>query len=333
MNRLLVFNCSNDMALACGVGEYVPPKQIRAMENEMAFVPKIIADVDDVVVSMEELDRRDGYKMLSTSPQPFPWGWSLAIKNKFRRFGVPESKLPSDEKLELLRQISSREFAVDYSLRLFSDMPLSIKSSCVENSMRTISSREEFEIMQRDLGTDIILKSFWSSSGRGNRIVYREKTENLNTVKFPCIADVFCDKVLDFAMEFEVKDSDVEYLGLSVFEASREGRYEKNYVESQDLLAKKIGDALEEESCDFLMKLQLLREAHISMLQQSVVGKYSGPIGIDMMIVKGTDGARLFHPCVELNFRMNMGILALLVYEKYGSKVKSISLETLKTLV
>ena len=42
---------------------------------------------------------------------------------------------------------------------------------------------------------------------------------------------------------------------------------------------------------------------------------YRGPVGIDML--KTADGH--IHPCLEINFRMNMGILALLLHERYGA--------------
>ena len=62
--------------------------------------------------------------------------------------------------------------------------------------------------------------------------------------------------------------------------------------------------------------------AHLSSLTSQLgaedaqrVGGYWGPVGIDML--KTADGH--IHPCLEMNFRMNMGILALLLYEKYGA--------------
>ena len=37
-----------------------------------------------------------------------------------------------------------------------------------------------------------------------------------------------------------------------------------------------------------------------------------------MIKVIGHDGRACVHPCIEINLRMNMGILALLLYERYG---------------
>ena len=49
-----------------------------------------------------------------------------------------------------------------------------------------------------------------------------------------------------------------------------------------------------------------------SLLVAEVSGKYVGPFGVDMMIVKLADAKELcVHPCVEINFRRPMGHVAL----------------------
>ena len=113
------------------------------------------------------------------------------------------------------------------------------------------------------------------------------------------------DKVLDFAMEFFVnEDGTVEFLGYSVFHADPNGAYGYNYVESQEALVERINvDA---------SLLQRLIDYHKAHLAQTA---YKGSIGIDML--KTADGH--IHPCLEINFRMNMGILALLLHEQYGA--------------
>jgi len=117
MDKLLVFNPSNDMALAANSVSYTPPKNIQRYEAEMASFPEEWADEGDVVLtnwntSYSELVRNHGRAL-----QPSPWGWSIAIKRKFQRLGVPESLMPTDEQLVQWRQFSSREFASDYLKR------------------------------------------------------------------------------------------------------------------------------------------------------------------------------------------------------------------------
>jgi len=47
-----------------------------------------------------------------------------------------------------------------------------------------------------------------------------------------------------------------------------------------------------------------------------VAGSYEGYLGVDMMICKDADGYKV-HPCVEVNLRMNMGVVSRLFYDNY----------------
>ena len=63
-------------------------------------------------------------------------------------------------------------------------------------------------------------------------------------------------------------------------------------------------------------KEEITVNSHLSTLNSQLSTlNYHGPIGIDML--KTADGH--IHPCLEINFRMNMGILALLLEEQYGA--------------
>jgi hypothetical protein len=43
---------------------------------------------------------------------------------------------------------------------------------------------------------------------------------------------------------------------------------------------------------------------------------YIGYLGVDMMICKDDEGYKV-HPCVEVNLRMNMGVVSRLFYDNY----------------
>ena len=111
----------------------------------------------------------------------------------------------------------------------------------------------------------------------------------------------YADKELDFAMEFWVDGSSTRFLGYSVFSADEMGHYGGNYVESQDELLRRI--FLPDE---LLQRLIDYHQRELSRLS------YRGPVGIDMMRL--SDGR--VHPCVEINFRRTMGLLALALYNK-----------------
>ena len=161
-------------------------------------------------------------------------------------------------------------------------------------------------------GGGLIFKSPWSSSGRGVFVSssFDAQTEKrlqgfLSSQGGFVVDRFYAEKVLDFAMEFFIdEDHRVEFLGYSVFRAAEHGAYSYNYVESQSELLQRI-----DVDSTLLQRMIAYHQEHLSRIA------YHGPVGIDML--KTADGR--IHPCLEINLRMNMGILALLLHERYGS--------------
>ena len=50
--------------------------------------------------------------------------------------------------------------------------------------------------------------------------------------------------------------------------------------------------------------------------------KYRGYLGVDMMVCKSGESYTI-HPCVEVNMRMNMGVLSVILAERYLSENSS----------
>ena len=286
------------MALAHNREDYTPPRVVTEMEEKYAPI-------------MEVLDEGESDFLV--------WGWDKTIRKKLQLIGVSTEKLPTNQELEDIRHFSSREFCVEYTERFYQDIGAGdnkgIITSVVPNNMRMVSA-----ISQEDERKDtVICKQLWSSSGRGNRII--KPTDRL-PFSTPFIIDTFYDKILDFAMEFMIKDGGVEFLGYSVFCTNNEGKYKFNYVASQSDLE----DLIKQKSGSGKDVLDTIRDTHIKRLKQDLAGRYDGPIGIDMLTT--TDG--LIHPCVELNLRMNMGILALTFFRRFGcERLREMSLDSL----
>ena len=297
-----LFNPSNDMALAANLRQYTPPRHIQQMETDLVGLAHFWDEG--------------------------PWGWSLATKQRYLRMGIPESDLPSDEWLAEHRRLSSREFAVNYyqkmapllSPRDGGRIPIlpcqahfCFSLNEVQSSIFRSATTGDACVAQRSKNVQCsILKSPWSSSGRGN-IVVREPVEKFDQLLLRRIRKTiqeqggivvepfYADKELDFAMEFWADGSSTRFLGYSVFSADEMGHYCGNYVESQDELLKRI--SLPDE---LLQRLIDYHQRELSRLS------YRGPVGIDMMRL--SDGR--VHPCVEINFRRTMGLLALALYNK-----------------
>lgn len=284
------------MALAFDRDEYVPPKTVAEMEEKYAPVLKVIDDgTQDFIV----------------------WGWDRAIRRKLLKLGADKEKLPSDEQLDDIRRFSSREFCVEFCenfYKIFNRTEI-----IVPNNMRVLDEGTT----ETDLGDEpVIIKQLWSSSGRGNRVVTNSLNPKPNVLSQRCVVDKFYNKTLDFAMEFQVEEDDVKFLGYSVFSANREGKYKFNYVAQQKEL-----EAMILKKCTATKtELDNIRDTHISLLKVKLRGRYKGPVGIDMLVT--TNG--LVHPCIELNLRMNMGILALAFFLRFGNdRLREMSLDSL----
>lgn len=356
MKRLLLFNCSNDMALSLDCRQYFPPKQIMRMEDDLSVLPIWWADDGDAVIvtdvneayafvdSYREFlssngicassgilpdvvftDWNEGYHKLSQRTGcefvPSPWGWSRAVAERFRRFGVPGELMPADSALSLWRNFSSREFAVGYIREFIGEAEKDEwGNGLVGRRMKFCKSAKEVCDTDWDSAKQLIFKPLWSSSGRGimvsdvslgNKTV--ERLSSLSRMHGGFLADVLYDKLLDFAMEFEIRsDGTAEYTGLSVFDAAADGRYGGNFVEPDECLRSRVSGHIGVQAFDRLLKL------HARLLSERLGGNYAGPVGIDMIVAK-KEGRTVVHPCIEINLRMNMGILSNHLFRRFSA--------------
>lgn len=340
MSRLLLFNNSNDLALASGAREYIPPKSVARMEHDLAALPFWWADDGDAVLlnnmtQVYEAEKffsrytlyiyftcdEEGYNALckraGKSFTPQPWGWSKAAHARFQRFGVPKTELPDDAALDGIRELSSKEFAVHYIKELFKKMQNSTNMQLlIGNKMRFVRDLDGFAFSERT-----IFKSPWSSSGRGiffadslDAPSIRDKLTGFIKRQGGFVADRMYNKTLDFALEYQIEENgEAQFLGYSLFTAGGNGFYGYNTVVSQDELRRKIVDG----GCDAALLKELIQH-NASLLKEMLGGKYRGIVGIDMLIAEEENKLKI-HPCVEVNLRMNIGVLAICVFNRCGN--------------
>lgn len=119
------------------------------------------------------------------------------------------------------------------------------------------------------------------------------------------MVEPYYKKVKDFAYEFySYGDGRVEYVGLSLFETNRSS-YAGNIVAAEEEKAARLRRYLPDE---VLSEARCRLEKYFS---ESAFRDYSGPLGVDMMVVAKDDGRGfLLHPCVEINVRRTMGHVA-----------------------
>ncbi len=281
-----LFNPSNDLALAAGKDNYIAPRQVAWMEEDLTPVARYW--------------------------EQGPWGWSPDARQRYLRMGIPAEQLPSDEWLQRHRQLSSRATDAAYIQQLLGEH---WGNRLAGHAMRVANA----QTLPPPHTPRLIYKALWSSSGKGNLPAPdgllpddERRVRNLLLQHGQVLVDHFYNnKAVDFSMQFFVEPTGlVRFLGYSLFQTAARGRYGGQLVASQADIMQRIGT-----DCGLLSDLVAYHQQALPLLG------YTGPLGIDMMRL--ADGR--IHPCVELNLRRNMGILAITLWEQGGAADRSVT--------
>lgn len=330
-----IFNPEHDIALAANLEQFTAPHAGRQLRHDLGYLPALWASANEFVLvddkeSATESLRRLGINTFANLIEPselsslleisketvniLPWGWDTSLRHDLILKGVPSNFLPSNAWLNVTRQISHRAWASTNLLPKLTELDGTVGES------REVKSIDEVRKLV-NAGSAIVLKAPWSSSGRGIRYVDALTPQlegwinNVILRQGSIMAEPYYSKVCDFGMEFVSKgNGEIDYRGLSVFQTSN-GAYTGNLLDDEEhkeaLLCRYVPQKL---ISTISQKIRLVMSAALDKA-------YSGPFGVDMMIVR--DGDKLLvHPCVELNLRMTMGHVGLLLTKKYGFEKK-----------
>ena len=128
------------------------------------------------------------------------------------------------------------------------------------------------------------------------------------------VGEPIYNKVEDFAMEFYADGRGrVVFAGYSVFHTGGSGMYAGNDLLSDEKILQKLSAYVPQEE---FIRLRTRLEEELSAL---FGGFYHGYLGVDMMICHFPGEAPVYriHPCVEINLRMNMGVVARFLTDRY----------------
>lgn len=326
-----MFNPEHDLALAANLARFTAPRAGRELRRDLGFLPALWAEegdlvlVDDVALAengmkpfAEKMARvrlvtRNDLLMLHRSGEEVstvdPWGWDVSLVQQLRKC-VSDSLLPDNEWLERVRSMSHRRFSSEKFLPVLTALDGRLTGdSCMVESLNGMP-----------YGLPVVLKSPWSSTGRGVRYARDEAgwshnltwAERVIAQQGGIMVEPLYNKVCDFAMEFQVESPAEEtssqrqtrYLGLSLFTTER-GAYTGNLVATEHQKRARLGSYVD------LDLLDSVRDAIVSLADRHIAPAYEGPFGVDMMMVE-MDGKVCLHPCVELNLRRTMGHVALM---------------------
>lgn len=328
---LYIFNPEHDLALASGEANYMAPASARRMASELALLPMWYAEEGSAVLApsaynldyVKKIQELLGLSVdLITEPELAieqdldirPWGWDVALRKRLSVLGVDEALLPSMGQLNDLREYSHRSKAV----ALLPELQLN-EYFCGESYyLKTPEEWKRFVEGRKEC----LLKAPLSGSGKGLNWCKGIFTPFISgwctrvaASQGGVIAEPIYNKVEDFAMEFYSDGAgELTFVGYSLFHTGKSGMYEGNCLLSNEAIRKKLSQYVPLEA---LMDLENCLKYRLSTLVGTV---YKGYLGVDMMICRFPENEKpvfRIHPCVEINLRMNMGVIARFLHDRY----------------
>ncbi len=339
MHLLYFFNPGHETAVLLGTTNYTAPTNVRKMQHDLQFLPAWYANKDDLVWVDNITDSLKNLDFLPQDVQPTaipvslkslkqygttdkilaaPWGLSPHVLKLFER-------LKQDAKLEQLQvpiwnelffQLTGRQSAAECLQHIhheINDLP-------TPEAPHFCSNIKELTDFMATHKPPFVLKTPYSSSGRGLLWVENHlldiKTKKwiegaINKQKSISIEQGLKNRQ-DFAMEFYSDGKgNILFEGLSIFNTEKRGAYSGNILESQESMRKRLTKLINEQA------LSATQEAVTKALKKIYSHVYKGYIGVDMLLYEQADHTLAIHPCVEINMRYTMGMVALKLYQRY----------------
>ena len=327
MATLHIFNPEHDISLAAHLANFTPPRAAWQLRHDLGWLPALWAEDGDMVLvdadmpepppewrlaDVQMVTERD----LANSPTlrrridaVSPWGWDRAVAGRLSRCGLSDL-LPTDEALCQIRRMSHRAFAATRLL-----------PALVALDGRLVGEAQCVATYPPATCQPFVLKSPWSSTGRGIRYVTDEASWRRNQLWAQAVVErqggvmvePLYERVQDFAMEFlTTPDRETTYLGLSIFQ-TQNGAYTGNLLAAEAQKRALLGCYVD------LALLDRVGEVVARWAKQHLAPHYAGPFGVDMMVVRSANpvpsetATYRLHPCVELNLRRTMGHVALAI--------------------
>lgn len=324
MEVLYLFNPENDMALACGDPYYMAPANARRMATELSALPAWYAEPGGAVWLDSPL-RAKIIKKQFPLPLPVnwvseflpiynkvcPWGWNPSLVRRLQEAGFSVTAYPSAERMNRIRQLSGRQTAV----KVLRNLRRSVSTVGEAFVLSSIEEVESFVFSH----PRALLKAPWSGSGRGIQYTLgvfpsplKGWAQHVLATQHEVMGEPLYDKLLDFAMEFFADEwGQVRFVGYSLFETDKRGVYKENLLSMDAAIEARISAYVSAETLRQICRMLQVELAEV------INGDYQGYLGVDMMICRTDGGGYAVHPCVEINLRMNMGVVARLVYDNY----------------
>lgn len=305
--KLYIANCDFEMTLA---GAKKLPK---VQKWQLEFLPLLFANAEDYVLVTHLPDscyldllrsilgrevatlvqEQELHKLLDT--EVIPWGHSEDIAVLCSKYGLLYNAPDSTT----IKTVNSKEFSFTNSLKL--------------PGARLVYSVDDLEQFMQQVPGDKVVKSCYGLTGKGHYFIqagYERALPSLQqefSLGRPCIAEPWVRRLKDFSTQWSIEKGAVSLLGVTHFEVDSFGRWRKTKV-------------LPEALCSHVEEHSIIAAKLLNSIAS--MGFY-GFVGVDAMVYQYGNEIKL-HPVVEINARMTMSLVALLLLQsmgKYGGEI------------
>lgn len=340
---LHLFNPGHETAVLSGSPHYTPPANVQRMTRELALLPFWYATPHDYVwAEADDSEAQAISSFLSGLPPelgPFP-----TVTNQQELLANGKSFPPSEA---APWGLSPQSVFLFQELKRKRDLPLAIPewkaefvrltgrqtaAACLE-TMRAFRPEFAFplspvfcrswEEVEHHLATEqppFLVKTPYSSSGRGllwlpeGKVTAQDRQWIEGAIRRQgCVSiERALERIRDFAVEFYSDGAGgVHSVGFSLFGTEAKGNYSGNFLGSQASLKRVLTEIAGEELLD--AAVETARQA----VEKTYGALYRGYLGVDMLVYRRQDESAAIHPCIEINMRYTMGMVALKLSERF----------------
>ena len=297
--EIYLFNPDHDLALAQGSDHYMPPPYVRQLQHDLASLPACYAP-DGAVV--HELGKPLPNELRNGMFRP--WGWNRVVRKQLIKMGASPQLLPSVELLDQFRLLSHRRTTIAIHRRV-SEL---LNHSFTEFPIETYTVADTLRFAHEHPGCYVKLP--WSGSGRGIfHVIGRHDSVSLERWvrgglkrQGSLLCEVGQPKIMDCAIELECRAGTLRLVGYSVFESDAHNQYAKSVIDTSQ--------ALHDRIAALYPAFDQVVEALVRAIGELVLPYCPDThLGVDMLLYSHGDIIEI-NPCVELNLRATMGLVA-----------------------
>ena len=346
MNRITVFNPEHDMALANGDRHFIAPRNIREMARDLAPLLDIVSG-DGITVWGWDHAIKTHLRRMGIDAAMLPTDAALtalrtcserkAAHHLLRAFHADHPHGPYTGESLIAHNIEDIAAYVTRHGHIILKDPLSSSGK----GLRHVKEHQETHLNPPCEGGleaprcqhPLPCREGWggSISSWANALIKRHGY---------LTAEPFYDKVQDFAMEFCIRDEQCHFIGYSLFNTNHHGRYESNLLMADEEIENRLAQYIPSPALH-AVRDWVIAHHHTIIPAEWDTTRHPLYFGIDMMVVnfqfstlkvcaseQESSLLELFqraqpklnnavvnsqfriHPCVEINLRLNMGIIA-----------------------